>query len=550
MADRRANAVGPLRLCCEPQALRIDLLYVGRFSLGYVAPSVADTVSVRVPYSAVRALMRDGDKLLLSIDPRVLRPYNRFALTRFGPEPLTQLMRAYRWRQLLRAASALMPWLAGAMAVLLGGRWFGWRLPLASVGGALVALLVLVLLARLTPQLAGLAGRPRLADTLAWEISRRMGLEPAETVPPPAVDLAALAAQGERRVAALSVLGARARWLALALLTGLLAVMGSIHVVQRFGELEEILLDVPPARVGWGSDVAALSQQTDPLLIPKHDPCVCARPASPIWSRGMAQLSFMVTPRKGGIAPFWIYAGRTYPITHPKAATPPPKRRKRHRKRKPRPARMLVEFELAVMNNSALALDTVSLVVTFARRDGAGRRSAVIERGLHWPKTLKPGGAVKWRIRAEGNEMRLDSANTAPLGEAGLLPAPADAFFAQRKARLRAVRLHAATMLAYLGDPRAAQALDELGPLGPREGAIVEQLRATFTAYPLCAQAEEGRVCVHNNSSSLTRAMAIRIRGEPTPRWTIADLFYPGKALSLEVAGAPPAAQLSAAPAP
>ncbi len=93
VVDRRANAVGPLRLTCERDALRVDLLYVGRFSLGYVAPSVADAVSVRVPYAAVRVLMRDGDRLLLSIDARVMRPYNRFALTHFGSQALPALMR-------------------------------------------------------------------------------------------------------------------------------------------------------------------------------------------------------------------------------------------------------------------------------------------------------------------------------------------------------------------------------------------------------------------------------------------------------------------------
>ena len=134
VADRRANAVGPLRLSCERNALRIDLLYVGRFSLGYVAPSVADAVSVRIPYNAVRVMMQDGDRLLLSIDPRVMRPYNRFALARFGPHPLSDMMQLYRRRALLRAALALAPWPLGLLGGYVVVASFGAPLPVAGDG--------------------------------------------------------------------------------------------------------------------------------------------------------------------------------------------------------------------------------------------------------------------------------------------------------------------------------------------------------------------------------------------------------------------------------
>src|SRR5690606_17706634 len=100
-----------------------------------------------------------------------------------------------------------------------------------------------------------------------------------------------------------------------------------------------------------------------------------------------------------------------------------------------------IELDLAVVNNGARTFDTIDLVATFARRDERGRRRNLIERGMHWPRKLRPGQAVKWRLEANGAEVKVEGRYDRRLGE--IEPADADAIYALRDANLPLVRLHA-----------------------------------------------------------------------------------------------------------
>ncbi|MBI4878067.1 MAG: hypothetical protein HY812_00185 [Planctomycetes bacterium] len=127
ISHRHANVVGPVRLSCERDALRIDLLRVGRFAAGFVFVGLADVASYRVPYRAVRALVSDGQLLHLAIDPTVASPYNRFALAHFSHDPDAALLRAFRVRTWAALGSYLGPVPLAAAAL--------WRLPREPVGG-------------------------------------------------------------------------------------------------------------------------------------------------------------------------------------------------------------------------------------------------------------------------------------------------------------------------------------------------------------------------------------------------------------------------------
>jgi hypothetical protein len=220
-------------------------------------------------------------------------------------------------------------------------------------------------------------------------------------------------------------------------------------------------------------------------------------------------------------------------------ADEPPLRGKRKRRRS-RGSAAEVELDLAVVNNGARALEDVSLVVTFAQRNEQGARTAVMERGLAWPRPLEPGEAVKWRIEAEGTELRVDCRFDELLGAEPV--ASADRFRELLDARLTPVRVHAAMMLAYLGDPHAREAATALGPLTMREERVRAEILRTQSSLRACSIAGEGnpaQLCVHNGGDELLRAVRLTPAGlgrDGTEQgWTVVDFFRPGAALRVQI---------------
>lgn len=217
----------------------------------------------------------------------------------------------------------------------------------------------------------------------------------------------------------------------------------------------------------------------------------------------------------------WLEPGDTIKIEHPGL----------HPRHAPE-----VELDLAVVNNGAAPLETVSLVATFAQRTAQGRRHRIMERGLHWPARLRPGRSVKWRIEAEGTEVRIDCPLTEKLGT--VPPASADTFHELREARLMPVRVHAAMMLAYLGDSRAAAAVGALGPLTALEELARTEIGRTLTPLRACGlQVAHGilSACVHNGTDGLLRGVVVEGEGQGARSWPVEDLFLPGRGLAVEL---------------
>ena len=70
-------------------------------------------------------------------------------------------------------------------------------------------------------------------------------------------------------------------------------------------------------------------------------------------------------------------------------------------------------------------------------------------------------------------------------------------------ARYRVVRLHAATMLAYLGDPRAMEALERIGtPSGAEEERAVGRIRRAISSVKACDLGKGETACIFNGSTS------------------------------------------------
>jgi hypothetical protein len=220
---------------------------------------------------------------------------------------------------------------------------------------------------------------------------------------------------------------------------------------------------------------------------PELERCLCLRADSPLWAGGVPQLSVL-----------------TFEGDEGSTAPPEPKVDRGSSK---------YAFDLAIVNNGARALRDIRVTLTFARRNKGGRRVGATDRGLFWEGALAPATAVKWKVRAPGSEMRTDVGVTGTLAEANLDPAPADAFFALTSARVRAVRVHGAVMLAYLRDPRAAEVVRALSSRGSGDEARIARVRRAAAPVIACDVRREGdklSACVWNGASRPMHGLSLR----------------------------------------
>jgi hypothetical protein len=511
LAGHRANAVGAVRVTllpldeggAEPPGLTIELIRVAGFSLGFAPGGVAEPVSFRVPYTAVRGLVREGRVLYLAFDPAVVTPYNRFALAGFAEDPAESLARAFRARARARWASYLVPGPAGALAgMLVPEDLSAGVLGRASVG-ALVALVLFAVLRELWVwRTWGGPLSDRLRDRFEAELAARLALVPTLVVRPPSPLLALRLPAHRRALRAAQPLVPQARpaesvapapqpserlaWplaLAVAAAAGLVGVM---VFLQRYAGPQS----PPPAveLLASGLGHAARSVRPDVHEVPDPERCTCARADSPLWKDGVPTLAMLT---------FHGDDEASAPLvpTIDRAERPQ------------------LDFDLAVVNDGARPLRDVRLTLSFARRSPAGRRVGAVDRGLFWGGLLPPGAAVKWRVSAPGSEMVVDASVTGTLAKARLDPAPADAFFRLLSSRFRAVRVHGALMLAYLRDPRADEAVRALGSQSAADEALLARIRRAAAPVIACdVGRDEGRVeaCIFNGSSRAQRGLVLR----------------------------------------
>jgi hypothetical protein len=197
------------------------------------------------------------------------------------------------------------------------------------------------------------------------------------------------------------------------------------------------------------------------------------------------------------------------------------------------------EFDVAVVNNAAVSLRDVRIVLTFARRNARGERVGVTDRGLFWEGELRPARSVKWTVRAPGTELRIDVDERRSLDELGV--APADAFERLLKARYPAVRLHAATMLAWHGDARARAAAEGLTELGPAQEVVRAQLLRASADVAVCdvtQHAEDLSACVYNRGDRpAERLELVEVAPDGGRRVPLALSLSPAQGRRVSVAG-------------
>ncbi len=553
VADGPADAVGVVQLACEEAALALTLLRAGAYRRDFVPGTLAEAVTVHVPYSAVRGLVRRSRALVLTLDRSVPTPFHRFALARFTDDPAETLAPVHRAH---RAASTLawaLPGPLGALAAALP--------PAELVGGALGRASVALLIA-----LAAGASMRALAVWLAWggpasdrlreafetAVSERLGLLPAPMLvaPPRAAARSPRLGSGARTplapdvgmlapedvilepddatlepdaapepprllpIAAPPTLNTtppeapRVPWMRHVGLAGVaaLGVVIALAFVRRYGTTN--LSPAPEiddtVEVERAPEVPKPPPEPAPPPPPREERCFCERAASSLWQDGMPVLTVMTTTGPDGTI-----------------AAPTPKLDEHDNP--------MFEYDVAVVNNSAQRIRETRIVLTYARRDEQNRRVAVTDRGLYWGLPLAPGAAVKWTTEGPGSEVRVDKSELGTLESRKLAPAPADTFFALLRARHRVVRLQGATMLAYLHDPRAESAIDMIGAAAASEAPLVRRLRAAARRVVACdVRAEDDKLtaCLFNASTKALTGLSMREisddEAKPGRAWPIA----------------------------
>jgi hypothetical protein len=206
------------------------------------------------------------------------------------------------------------------------------------------------------------------------------------------------------------------------------------------------------------------------------------------------------------------------------------------------------DVDVAVVNNSATEIDQITLQVLFYLRDkGTDRKVQSDNRPLFYEGPLVAGQAIKWSTHAEGTEVEVQGPALGSLGDDGQSAAPSDRFAGLLDANHRPVRLHAAMMLAYLGDPRAREGLLKLREaLREDEAPYLDRLLQATGEVRVCRLAVKqdttgGSVsaCLFNVSSETKKELGLKVRGLDAAVLASDPVGNPPNLVSEQVLGVP-----------
>jgi hypothetical protein len=540
VASERSNAIGTVELECTPHGLMLVHLGVGSFSEDYAPGALTTGTRVLVPWAAVERAEIEADRLFLAFDP-ALSPHHRLMLANFSTGTSVDPRSLRRKRSIARLAAgsgALIVALAGAEAA---GRLLGTGPAIATgvaLGGALAVLLVGLFADRLLAQ----AGLPEEGVREAFEREMDVylpALERSEAPAPPkklrALTLAELQGLLPRTTFAI-VVTLTASGLAFVLVAHW-ALSGQPErrtLAAGYGEPRRRVAPVAEEAAEAPQPKPAAKRAAPPPVKPAPaappaagalalgDPCRCERADSLLWADPPPRLSILLLKQR-------VRAGRGA-IEHESV-------RKRY-----------TDVDVAVVNNGASELDQITLEVLFFTRDAAtGRRTQVDNRPLFYQGPLLGGQAIKWSTDAEGTEVEIQGPALGSLGAEGESAAPSDRFAELLTAHHRPVRLHAAMMLAYLGDPRAREGLLKLREaLREDEAPYLDRLLQATSDLRVCrldvkqdASGANVSGCLFNTTREPKKELGVKLRGLDGPVLASDPVGSPPNLVAEELLGVP-----------
>ena len=514
-SSERSNAAGAVELECAEQGLLLGYRGVFALSEGYVPGAVATGSNLTVPWSLVRETALEGDELFLEVDS-ALTPLNRLCLTGFsaGEEPLPP--EDSRRRQLVVRIASVGLAISAGLAAFAGARGAGATpsLSLSISASVLTALAVLAVgfwadrfVAMPVPRLTGDVAREVFLAELALH-------RPALTRAPPAAPPARppLVFYFERllpRTTAAIVITLSAALLGTLLTTRVIVLdEGTTRRAERSTSRDDGREDnrderptprePSPAAIAPAGLASKPSKPSAPAAPPSGDavrlgePCRCVRSDSALWAEPIPRLSLLVLAQRAR-----------------KGRGEDENKRKKY-----------LELELGIVNNSKSDVPEVALLVEFFERDPppGNKRYSVSTRPLFFEGPLRPAQAIKWSVEAQGVEFEVHNPVPGNVGPFGDDAAPANLFAELLTANHRPVRLHAAMMLTFLGDPRARDAVLELREaLREDEAPYLNRLIQAQAPVKVCKLQVEparqaGSACLFNSGVEPKKDLGLRVR--------------------------------------
>lgn len=506
-SSERSNAAGAVELECSEQGLCLG--YRGVFALndGYVPGALATGADLTVPWSQVWRASLEGDDVLLEIDA-ALTPLNRLCLTAFSAGVEVLAPEETRRRQLIvRVASGGLA-VSAALAAFAGARHAGAAPSLSlSISAAVLTALAVVavgfwadrFVATPVPRMTGDVARERFLA----ELSPYCALTRAPAAPPP--PRPSLTFYFERllpRTTAAIVITLSAALLGTLLTTRVIVFDegGARPRAARSPADDDPLLDAPPPPPRRAVAPAAASTAKAPAPEPAPsgdtvrlgDACRCVRSDSALWQDPIPRLSLLVLSQR-------VRRGR---------GDDENKRKK------------YLELELGVVNNGKTDVPELSLLVEFFERDPppSNRRYGVVTRPLFYEGPLRPAQAIKWSVEGQGVEFEVHNPVPGNIGPFGDDAAPSNLFAGLLTANHRPVRLHAAMMLTFLGDPRARDATLALREaLREDEAPYLSRLIVAQAPLKVCKLEVEparhaGSACLFNAGAEARSDLGLRVR--------------------------------------
>ncbi|HEY6562752.1 MAG TPA: hypothetical protein VI072_36055 [Polyangiaceae bacterium] len=504
VATDQSNAVGTVELECSPQGLSILYLGVGAFSEGYAPGALTNGTRVLAPWARVLEARVEGNQIFIALDPSVT-PHHRLTLRNFSIGDGLQEQELGRQRFIVRVGAI------GAAAVLsLVAATVAARLPAGVAASA--ALLVGLAAAGLVLAVGLLAERRLGFVRFSSDVVRRMFAASlvnhlpsvlVSPVTPPARRIGAFGLPAFAGVLPRTTL-AVVITLTAGMLGSVLTARYMIHEQEQL-RLARYIAEQHAARAPAPREPAARPAARAPEPVARAaapppppasstvaqvmDRCICHRADSALWTRTIPRLSLLVLSKRG---------------------------------KTDRDGDRELEVEVAAVNNGDRELRELALLVRFFERDPAPskKRHWVADRPLYFEGPLTPGGAIKWRIEAPGQEFELENPIAGDIGPSGDSAAPTNLLAELQDAKHRPVRMHGAMMLAYLGDPRAREAAMKLKEaLRDNEAPYLDRVLSAVADVRGCDLELSGdgavrslKACVYNASDEARSELGLRLR--------------------------------------
>lgn len=499
IATDEANAIGRIELECTAGGLALTFFGLGSYSDGYVPGALAKGTRVTLPYPALREATLQEDRLFLHFEARGI-PHDRLTLTRFAAGPGVPPHELRQRRLILHTSALGLATLVTLVAIRLTSTQGMWgSLLLGSIAFSLV-----LLVGYAVDQ--SFFTRPPSED-----ITRNAFLADLERFAPGLLRPAQAPLRPRENALRTWLVWLPRSSILIAATIATMALTATVTMRRIFDRG-----DVVPPR-SLSTSAPARSQAPEPPFtidapppIPEpaapalpsaapskdaHDSgknalferaCICDRADSPLWRDPVPRLSAL------------LLESRSVP-------------RKDH---------VRTQVDVAVVNNGDEPISAITVHIVF-REQGKPDK----ERPLFFEGPLQPGRAVKWTTEARGDKFTILAPDLGYLGRSGEGAAKVATFVELLDANHRPVRLHAARMLAFLGDARAqAAALALKDAFRTREAPYLRRILAATGELRVCdvevsitGSSKELEACVYNGSGEVHADLGLVVQSLTHP---------------------------------